>query len=101
MTIIAALLAFYDPERRWLLLKCAALMLESEIWKFRMSFSTNIKSSSKSREDDLRRFIEIVGEMVARNHSASRFMARFHLFERPTAWQQECCRHGQYGKQKT
>jgi len=71
-SLIVGLTTIFAPEKRWLGLRAAAFMLESEIWKFRVSFWIDVKKSHAPHEEDLREFIRTTVAQVTATTGMSR-----------------------------
>jgi hypothetical protein len=95
---IAAVTTFFNPEKRWLVLRAAALTLESEIWKFRLSFAINVKTESRQREEELREFVNKMLDQVSKSAAvgSTSLYATLDIFGDPNPEQRRLCRHGQF-----
>jgi len=79
-------------------LRAAALTLESQIWKFRISFAVEVKSKGKEREDELRDFLNKLLDQVSKSAAvgSTSLYATLDIFGEPKTWEKSLCRHGQY-----
>jgi len=99
-TVIAAINAFFSPQKRWLILRGASQTLESMIWKYRVDFGLAFKQSEKMKayEKELLTCLEEiklhVGKAGVLNDTA--FFSFFTIQPRPQPWQDYIYCHGQY-----
>ena len=103
--VVAAFTTFVDPAQQWGLLRGAAIAIEVEVWKFRTrtgvyaTAATN-RANSKAAEKNLRDFVSLVEQHVAKSASASgfgsSFNSMFELFGQPKKGRLKLYTHGQY-----
>ena len=98
--LISALVTFLDPATKWQQLRAAALLLESEIWKFRSSagvyFRDMTSTYAESVEEALGNATCMIEDSVMKSASISEtsFFAKFRVSGVPRSL--NIYRHGQY-----
>ena len=83
-SLLTSVTAYLDPQQRWSVLRCAALELSSEVWKFRTrkgDYAT-VNGSSKEAECYLQSYLTSIKGHVQKSGSVSKsqFYSRFELF---------------------
>ena len=98
--LVSALVTFLDPATKWQQLRAAALLLESEIWKFRSSagvyFRDMTSTYMESVEETLGNATCTIEDSVMKSASISEtsFFAKFRVSGVPRSL--NIYRHGQY-----
>lgn len=98
-SLVAALIAIYNPIAKWHHLRSAASAIESEIWKFRSrtgSYHSTNQGGCQIAEEHFQTFLATTEESVMKSRSLSKsdFLARFELFGKPS--KPDVYKHGQY-----